>query len=121
MDDGPDCLSVAEVNQQALFPRVAAVVHHGGAGTTTVAARAGVPQVVVPRLYDQHYWARRVHDLGIGQALPPTEPTAGSLATALDHALRPDVAARARSVAGAVRGDGAAVAARFLSEAPQDN
>src|SRR5262249_53236319 len=43
IDDKPDCLSISEVNLQALFPRVAAVVHHGGAGTTTIAARAGAP------------------------------------------------------------------------------
>src|SRR5690606_34821103 len=41
LDDQPDCLLVGEVNQQALFERVSAVVHHGGAGTTTVAARVG--------------------------------------------------------------------------------
>ncbi|GII52077.1 glycosyl transferase [Planotetraspora thailandica] len=110
-----DCLPIAEVNQQALFPRVAAVVHHGGAGTTTAATRAGVPQVVVPQLYDQHYWAQRIHDLGIGQAHPPVEPTAGSLVTALRHALRPDVADRARTVAGAIRSDGATVAAQHLT------
>lgn len=45
---GDDCLVVGEVNQQALFARVAAVVHHGGIGTTTTAARAGAPQVIVP-------------------------------------------------------------------------
>ena len=45
---------------------VAAVVHHGGAGTTTAAARAGVPQILVPHLLDQHYWAQRVQRLGIG-------------------------------------------------------
>jgi vancomycin aglycone glucosyltransferase len=44
----------------------AAVVHHGGAGTTAVAALAGTPQVIVPQIYDQHYWAGRIHDLGIG-------------------------------------------------------
>ncbi|MEA2186510.1 MAG: vancomycin aglycone glucosyltransferase [Solirubrobacteraceae bacterium] len=59
LDDEPDCLSIEEVNQQALFTRVAAVVHHGGAGTTTAAARAGAPQVVIPQHYDQHYWAQR--------------------------------------------------------------
>jgi vancomycin aglycone glucosyltransferase len=48
VDNQRDCLSVDEVNLQALFPRVAAVVHHGGAGTTTTAAKAGVPQVIVP-------------------------------------------------------------------------
>ena len=60
VDDQDDCLAVGEVNQQALFRRVAAVVHHGGAGTTTTAARAGPPQVVVPQVADQLYWAARV-------------------------------------------------------------
>lgn len=113
--DGPDCLAIGEVNQQALFTRVAAVVHHGGAGTTTAAARAGAPQVVIPQQYDQHYWARRVHDLGIGTAHAPGAPTADSLASSLEHALQPGVAARARSIAPAVRSDGAEVAARRLA------
>ena len=75
----PDCLAIGEVNQQALFTRVAAVVHHGGAGTTTAAALAGAPQVVIPQIYDQHYWAQRVHALGIGTAHAPGAPTADSL------------------------------------------
>src|SRR5205823_5215715 len=52
LDDKSDCLSIGDVNQQALFGRVAAVVHHGGAGTTHAAARAGAPQVVIPQHYD---------------------------------------------------------------------
>ncbi len=112
--DEPDCLSIGEVNQQLLFRRVAAVVHHGGAGTTTAAARAGAPQVVIPQQFDQHYWARRIDDLGAGTAHAPGAPATGSLTEALGHALRPDVAARARSLAGAVRTDGADVAARLL-------
>lgn len=114
VDDGPDCLSIGEVNQQALFRRVAAVVHHGGAGTTTAAARAGAPQVVVPQLYDQHYWAGRVHQLGIGVAHAPGAPTSASLTSALERALLPDVAERAQSLAPAVRADGAQIAARHL-------
>ncbi|MFC6015941.1 glycosyltransferase [Plantactinospora solaniradicis] len=114
VDDEADCLAVGEVNQQALFARVAAVVHHGGAGTTTVAARAGAPQVVIPQLYDQHYWARQIHHLGIGTAHAPGTPTTESLTTALKHTLRPDVAARARSIATAVRSDGAQAAAQCL-------
>jgi len=113
-DNEPDCLSVGEVNLQALFKRVAAVVHHGGAGTTTAAAHAGAPQVVVPQMYDQHYWAKRVHDLGIGTAHAPGAPAADSLTAALSHTLQPDVAARARAVAGSVRTDGAEIAARRL-------
>ena len=117
VDDAPDCLSIGEVNQQALFKRVAAVVHHGGAGTTTAAARAGAPQVVIPQHYDQHYWAQRVHQLGIGTAHAPGTPTTDSLTSALERTLQPDVAARARSIATAVRGDGALVAARRLMAA----
>lgn len=114
VDDAPDCLAIGEVNQQALFGRVAAVVHHGGAGTTTAATRAGAPQVVMPQYYDQPYWAGRVHELGIGAAHAPGTPTARSVAEALETALRPHVAARARTVAAAVRSDGARVAARRL-------
>lgn len=114
VDDAPDCLSIGDVNQQALFTRVAAVVHHGGAGTTTAAARAGAPQVVIPQHYDQQYWAGRVDQLGIGRAHHAGAPTTESLTTALEDALTGDVCANARAVAGAMRGDGAAVAARRL-------
>ena len=117
VDNDPDCLAIGEVNLQALFKRVAAVVHHGGAGTTTAAALAGAPQVVIPQIYDQHYWAQRVHDLGIGTAHAPGTPTTGSLRGALEHALQPEVAARAQSIATAVRDDGAQAAARRLLSA----
>jgi vancomycin aglycone glucosyltransferase len=117
VDDEPDCLAIGEVNQQVLFKRVAAVVHHGGAGTTTAAARAGAPQVVIPQVYDQHYWAQRVHHLGIGAAHAPSTPTTDSLTSALRHARKPDVVARAQSLAAAVRSDGAQAAARRLMAA----
>jgi vancomycin aglycone glucosyltransferase len=121
VDDEPDCLAIGEVNQQALFKRVAAVVHHGGAGTTTAAARAGAPQVVIPQHYDQHYWARRVQHLGIGTAHAAGTPSTDSLASALGHTLQPDVTGRAQSIASAVRGDGAQVAARRLITAGLSN
>ncbi|WP_149552043.1 glycosyltransferase [Streptomyces marokkonensis] len=114
VDDADDCFVTGEVNQQALFRRVAAVVHHGGAGTTTAAARAGAPQVVVPRIADQPYWGARVAGLGIGSVHHGPEPTRDSLSAALTAALDPAVRRRARAVAGAVRTDGAAVAARLL-------
>jgi vancomycin aglycone glucosyltransferase len=116
-DDRDDCLAVGEVNHQALFGRVAAVVHHGGAGTTTTAARAGVPQVLVPQVVDQPYWARRVADLGIGAAHHGPALTAGSLSAALSTALAPRTRARAAAVASAIRTDGAMVAATLLVEA----
>jgi vancomycin aglycone glucosyltransferase len=117
IDDQDDCLAVGEVNQQALFRRVAAVVHHGGAGTTTTTARAGAPQVVVPQVADQLYWAARVADLGIGVAHDGPVPTAGSLSAALGTALAPESVARAAAVAGVIRTDGATVAAKLLLEA----
>ena len=116
-DDRDDCFAVGEVNQQALFGRVAAVVHHGGAGTTTTAARAGAPQVVVPQGKDQLYWAARVANLGIGAAHAGPVPTIESLSTALTIALDPQTRARASAVAGNIRADGAAVAARLLLDA----
>jgi vancomycin aglycone glucosyltransferase len=115
-DNEPDCLAIGEVNQQALFKRVAAVVHHRGAGTTTAAARAGAPQVVIPQHYDQHYWAQRIQTLGIGTAYAPSIPTSDSLTSALEHTLQPDVAARAQSLAAVVRSDGAQIAAGRLIE-----
>ena len=114
VDNEADCLSIGEANVPALFSRVAAVVHHGGAGTTTAAALAGVPQVVIPDHYDQHYWAHRVHVLGIGTAHASGAPTTDSLTCALERTLRPEVAACARSVATVVRRDGTHVAAERL-------
>jgi vancomycin aglycone glucosyltransferase len=114
VDDSEDCFIVDEVNQQALFPRVAAVVHHGGAGTTTTAARAGSPQVVVPQIVDQPYWASRVWDLGIGAAHDGPTPTAESLSAALESALKPATRARALAVADTIVDDGAMRAAKRL-------
>jgi vancomycin aglycone glucosyltransferase len=114
IDDQDDCFAVGEVNQQALFKRVAAVVHHGGAGTTTTATRAGVPQVVVPQIADQPYWASRVAELGIGVAHDGPTPTVESLSAALATALTPEIRERAAAVAGRIRTDGAAMAAKLL-------
>src|SRR5947208_366256 len=115
IDDRDDCLVVGEVNQQALFGRVAAVVrHHGGAATTMTATRAGVRQVVVPQWADQPYFASRVAELGIGAAHDVQAPTAESLSAALSAALTPQTRARARAVAGTIRTDGATVAAKLL-------
>ncbi len=113
-DNAPDLLSAGETNLQALLRRVAAVVHHGGSGTTTQAAHAGVPQVVVAHEYDQPYFAERAAALGIGVAHPAADPTAVSLAEALDRALQPPVRARAEAQAATIRTDGVVVAAREI-------
>ena len=120
IDDLDDCFVVGEVNLQALFARVAAVVHHGGAGTTTTAARAGAAQVVVPQIADQPYWAGRVADLGIGVAHDGSTPTVESLSEAIGRALAPDTRSRATAVAGMIRTDGAAEAAKLLIDLVND-
>ncbi|MGW2053796.1 glycosyltransferase [Streptomyces sp. NPDC001840] len=117
IDDRDDCFVVGEVNHQALFGRVAAVVHHGGAGTTTTATRAGAPQVVVPQAVDQPYWAGRVADLGIGTAHDGPAPAFESLSDALKTVLTPETRARAAAVAATIRTDGAMTAAKLLLDA----
>jgi vancomycin aglycone glucosyltransferase len=107
-DDAADCIAIGEVNQQALFRRVAVVVHHGGAGTTTTAAAAGAPQVVLPHMYDQYYWGSQVERLNIG--LSAKAVTTETLAEALQ------LTEQAAKVATQVRTDGARVAAKRLME-----
>ena len=82
-----------------LFPRVAAVVHHGGAGTTAAALRAGVPSVVIPFFGDQPFWGRRVAELGVGpEPIPRRALTVERLAGAIEQAVT-DPAMRQRAVA----------------------
>jgi vancomycin aglycone glucosyltransferase len=114
VDNEPDCIAIGEVNHQALFKRVTAIVHHGGAGTTYAAVRGGASQVVIPQHYDQHYWAGRVQQLGIGIAHTSTTPTVDSLTSALEGALQPDVIARAQTITDEIRIDGTLIAAQRL-------
>jgi UDP:flavonoid glycosyltransferase YjiC (YdhE family) len=51
-----------------LFPRMKAVIHHGGAGTTAMTTRSGVPQIIVPHILDQFYWGERIYRLGLSPA-----------------------------------------------------
>jgi UDP:flavonoid glycosyltransferase YjiC (YdhE family) len=85
-----------------LFPRVAAVVHHGGAGTVMTAARAGVPQVLAPHLLDQYYWGRQIQRLGLGpRPLSRRRLEADALAGALGDVFA-DAGFRRRAAALAV-------------------
>ncbi|MET8291312.1 glycosyltransferase [Streptomyces sp. NPDC005132] len=82
-----DILVVGDTPHDWLFPRMAAVVHHGGAGTTASALRAGRPSLICPFFGDQPYWAARVHELGAGPApLPVRKFTVADLVRRL-HAL----------------------------------
>jgi sterol 3beta-glucosyltransferase len=80
-----------------LFPRVAAVVHHGGAGTTAAGLRAGVPSLVLPFFGDQPFWGQRVAELGVGPApISRQKLTVERLAQAIDQAVT-DQAMRQRA------------------------
>lgn len=79
---------VASVPHEWLFPRLKAVIHHGGAGTTAAGLRAGIPTVVVPHLADQAFWGKRVELLGVGPGPIPREKlTAAALANAIHIAV----------------------------------
>lgn len=96
-----DVLTIGPAPHSWLMPRAAAVVHHGGAGTTAAGLRAGVPAVTTPIYADQPLWGRRLTELGVG---PPPVPfrrlTAERLGDALRQAVsRPDHAARAGDLA----------------------
>jgi sterol 3beta-glucosyltransferase len=87
--DLPDSVMMIDSTPHAwLFPRVAAVVHHGGAGTTASGLRAGVPSIVIPFNFDQPFWGQRVYDLGVGPApIPRRKLTADRLAHSVQEAV----------------------------------
>lgn len=116
-----DVITVGDVPHSWLFPRTAAVVHHGGAGTTAAALRAGVPSVVVPHMVDQFFWAHRLHLLGAAPApLPRRRLGVGVLAERLEEALRPAPVQAARALAEQLRAeDGLAAAVRVIERAAQ--
>ena len=83
--DSDDVLTIADAPHGWLFPRMSAVVHHAGAGTTGAALRAGVPAVPVPTMVDQFFWANRLHAL---RASPPPIPVRRLDADRLASAIR---------------------------------
>ena len=106
---------VGEVSHQTLFPRMAAVVHHGGSGTTANVLRAGVPQVVLPLILDQFHHAHRLWLTGLAPKTASMEKvTAQQLTLAIETAIamppgpRQEIAARLRS------SDGVALVADVL-------
>jgi UDP:flavonoid glycosyltransferase YjiC (YdhE family) len=114
---GCECFGVGSVPHALLFKRVAAAVHHGGAGTTAAALRAGVPQIVVPHMFDQFYWAKRVRELGLGPTpVPARRLTAARLAETIRTALDDEeMRVRARATGDrASKVDGARAAVHLL-------
>ncbi|QKW39831.1 glycosyltransferase family 1 protein [Actinomadura sp. NAK00032] len=100
-------LAVRDVPHAWLFPRMAAVVHHGGAGTTAAGLRAGVPTVVCPFFGDQPYWGERVAALGAGpRPLPFRAMTVPRLAAKIRRAVQdPDIADRADDLGRRIRAE----------------
>jgi sterol 3beta-glucosyltransferase len=96
---------------------MAAVVHHGGAGTTAAGLRAGKPSVICPFITDQFFWGRRVHDLGAGpEPVPQKKLSAERIAAAIDCAVNDDAVAEASRGLGdrIALEDGVAVAADYI-------
>jgi len=109
--------TLTEAPHDWIFPRMAAVVHHGGAGTTAAGLRAGVPPIITPVYSDQFFWGQRIATLGVGPSpIPQKQLTAERLATAIrlatsDQAMQE----RARAVGQTLRKeDGVAQAVRII-------
>ncbi|WP_143517412.1 glycosyltransferase [Pseudonocardia sp. MH-G8] len=118
LDDVSDrVLLLDQVPHDWLFPRMAAVVHHGGSGTTGAALAAGRPQVICPFVADQPFWAARAHAVGVA---PPPQPqrrlTAAGLADAIRRAVTDHhIAERAEEIGARVRAEnGVRTAVRVL-------
>lgn len=80
-----------------LFERVAAVCHHGGAGTTAAGFKAGVPSIIIPFSNDQFAWAYRAYDLGVGvKPIPKNELTSDRLAAAINDAFHDNIITEAK-------------------------
>lgn len=101
-----------------LFPRMAAVVHHGGAGTTAAGLKAGVPNIIVPYSNDQFAWGRRVQELGVGvKPIPRKNLNADGLAQAILSARDENIREAARRLGRKIAADnGAQTAAKIISD-----
>lgn len=103
---------VTRAPHAAVFPRCSAIVHHGGAGTTHAALRAGKPSVVLPLIADQPFWAGELHRRGVAaRPLSATAVTARRLEKRLRSALEPAVVTRAGALGAAVAAEDGAAAA----------
>jgi UDP:flavonoid glycosyltransferase YjiC (YdhE family) len=106
--DFPDTIfRVESVPHDWLFPRMAALVHHGGSGTTGAAFRSGIPQIVVPYSFDQPFWATRTYRLGVGvKPISRKRLTVDRLAKAIDAAVHnADIRRRAAEVGALIQAE----------------
>jgi sterol 3beta-glucosyltransferase len=119
LDELPDDVLILEKAPHAwLFPRMAAVVHHGGAGTTAAGLRAGVPQVIIPSGNDQFAWGRRMFELGVGsKPIPRKKLSAAELSEAIRYVLTTEVVNASSKLGLMIQAEnGADAAARIIEE-----
>jgi sterol 3beta-glucosyltransferase len=111
-------IAIDETPHDWLFPHLAGVIHHGGAGTTHAALRSGVPSVALPFGADQPFWAARMHRLGVGPApLPAQQLSVTALAERIAALDDPAYRARAAAVGARVRAeDGVGTAIRLIEQ-----
>jgi UDP:flavonoid glycosyltransferase YjiC (YdhE family) len=93
----PWALKIESVPHDWLFPKVVAIVHHGGAGTTASALRAGVPSVGIPCFFDQPFWSQRIADIGVGPQPIHLKQLAVDRLEAAIHVMTGDSEVRARA------------------------
>jgi len=103
--DAEDVFFINKFPHLQLFPHMAAVVHHGGAGTTATAAISGVPQIIIPHILDQYYWGQRVVESNLGpKPIGRSRLTARKLAAAIQECLsNPMLIQASRSAGEAIR------------------
>lgn len=118
-DQRGDLFVIDEVPHDWLFPQVAAVVHHGGVGTTAAGLRAGVPAVIVPQFGDQYFWGDHAQRIGAAlRPLPRKQLTADKLAAALQQVTQDvDLRHRASAVGAMIRAEDGIIQAVRLIEA----
>lgn len=111
-----DILFVKDIPHEWLFPKMSAVVHHGGAGTTAEGLRAGVPSVIIPYGNDQFAWGRKIYELGAGaKAIPRKELTAEKLSAAISYTQVNEIQSKAQEIGKQIRAEqGAEKAAQVI-------
>jgi sterol 3beta-glucosyltransferase len=114
----PQCFYLASAPHSWIFPRCQAVIHHGGAGTTAAALRAGIPNLVIPHAADQPFWGRRVAALGAGpRPIAITHLSSENLSATLAQMDSAAMRARAVELGRQIRAeDGVSAAIRLIED-----
>jgi sterol 3beta-glucosyltransferase len=119
-----DIFMLESAPHEWLFPQVAAVIHHGGSGTTGAGLRAGKPTIICPFIADQPFWGHRVHELGVGPApIPQKKLTVETLAAAIETAVtNKTMQTKAAELGEKIRGErGVETAVNFIENCNRNN